>query len=88
MIDKKNSEIFKSINDEFFQLKSLKEIVNDYKNNIKTNDNNGKELYNILLKALKERNVDEDSFIIRIADIIKENVDFSNFNNSIKELLD
>lgn len=88
LIDKKNSEIFKSINDEFFQLKSLKEIVNDYKNNIKTNDNNGKELYNILLKALKERNVDEDSFIIRIADIIKENVDFSNFNNSIKELLD
>lgn len=88
LIDKKNSEIFKSINDEFFQLKSLKEIVNDYKNNIKTNDNNGKELYNILLKALKERNVDEDSFIIRIADIIKENVDFSNFNNSIKKLLD
>lgn len=88
LIDKKNSEIFKSINDEFFQLKSLNEIVNDYKNNIKTNDNNGKELYNKLLKALKERNVDEDSFIIRIADIIKENVDFSNFDNSIKKLLD
>lgn len=92
LIDKKNtgknSEIFKNINDDFFQLKSLKEIVNEYKNNINTNDNNGKKLYNTLLKALKERNVDEDSFIIRLADIIKKNVDFSEFNNSIKELLD
>lgn len=92
LIDKKNigknSEIFKNINDDFFQLKSLKEIVNEYKNNIKTNDNNGKKLYNTLLKALKERNVDEDSFIICLADIIKKNVDFSEFNNSIKELLD
>lgn len=92
LIDKKNtgknSEIFKNINDDFFQLKSLKEIVNEYKNNINTNDNNGKKLYDTLLKALKERNVDEDRFIDRLADIIKENVDFSKFNNSIKELLD
>lgn len=92
LIDKKNidknSEIFKNINDDFFQLKSLKEIINEYKNNIETNDNNGKKLYNTLLKALKERNVDEDSFIIRLADIIKKNVDFLEFNNSIKELLD
>ena len=76
MIDEKNSIVFKSINDEFFQLKSLKEIVNEYKNHHKTNDNNGKELYNVLLNALKEQNVDEDRFIIRIADIIKKNVDF------------
>ena len=92
LIDKKNidknSEIFKNINDDFFQLKSLKEIINEYKNNIETNDNNGKKLYNTLLKALKERNVDEDSFIIRLTDIIKKNVNFSEFNNSIKELLD
>ena len=46
-------------------------------------DNDGKRLYTVLLKDLKSRNVTEESFINTLYTIIKKNVDFSQFNESL-----
>jgi ABC-type phosphate transport system ATPase subunit len=87
LFDKKDNVIFKRLNDEFFQLKSLDSLIQDYRNNLPENDANGKKLYKSLLKAIKERNIDEPQFVMRLATIIKEKVDFSSFNKTIGELL-
>lgn len=89
LIDNKNNEIFKKINDEFFQIKPLAEVINFYKKSIPSNekDNNGKIFYNYILDALMERNIEEKQFVTHLARIIKSVVDFSKFNESLKKLL-
>ena len=61
----------------------------DYKNSLtsKSDDKNGKKLYKYLLKEINERNISEEKFIHFISDIIKESVDFTTFNNNMKNLL-
>lgn len=89
LYDEKDPKIYKRINDSLFQLTSLNEVITDYKNHLtsKTNDENGKILYKYLLKSINERNVDEEQFVHFISDIIKEAVDFTTFNNDLKNLL-
>ena len=87
LMDKKDNVIYKKINDEFFQLKSLNAVIQDYRNNLSGNDNNGKILYKSILKTLRERSIDEHQFVDRLAKIIKETVDFSAFNASISKSL-
>ncbi|MBN1931712.1 MAG: ATP-binding protein [Desulfobacterales bacterium] len=88
LLDKKDNTIYKRINDEFFQLRSLNSVVQDYKNSSIANDSNGKKFYkSFILRAVNERNIDEQQFIMRLAEIIKETVDFSAFNASITEAI-
>lgn len=87
LFDKKDNMIFKRLNDEFFQLKSLDSVIQEYKHVLPENDANGKKLYRLLLKAINERNIDEQQFVMRLAKIIKEEVDFSSFNTTISTLL-
>lgn len=89
LVDNKNPEIFKRINDQLFQLQPLQEVVNSYKNGLQPSqtDNDGKKLFEYLLDAMKERNIDEKTFVSHIAGIIKLVVDFSGFNDSLKNLL-
>jgi len=89
LFDKKDPKIYKRINDSLFQLTSLNEVIMDYKNSLtsKSDDKNGKKLYKYLLKEINERNISEEKFIHFISDIIKESVDFTTFNNNMKNLL-
>ena len=89
LYDEKDSKIYKRINDSLFQLKSLNDVIMDYKNNLGSQraDNNGKVFYKYLFKAISERNIKEEQFIYYISEIIKESVDFTSFNNDLKELL-
>jgi predicted ATPase len=87
LVDNKNQAIFKRINDDLFQLKSLTELVTEYKNNVNSKDNNGKRLYSTLLAAVKERKIDEPAFVSRIATIIEENVDFTSFKENLTKVV-
>lgn len=89
LLDNKNPVIFKRINDDLFQITPLSEVIASYKNGLspKEKDNNGKIFYDSLLNALKERNIDEQQFVLHLAGVIKSEVDFSSFNESLKSLL-
>jgi Predicted ATP-dependent endonuclease of the OLD family len=85
--------IKKSINDSLFTVKSLDSLIADYKHSEHEmavalgdrykEDNDGKRLYTVLLKDVKSRNITEESFINILYSIIKENVDFSEFNRAL-----
>lgn len=89
LIDQKNAKIFKRINDSLFQLTSLSEVISNYKNALpaQEKDKNGKIFYKKLLSTVKDRNISEEQFVHLISDIIMEEVDFTDFNNEIKNLL-
>ncbi|MCI6921641.1 MAG: ATP-binding protein [Lachnospiraceae bacterium] len=89
LIDQKNTNIYKRINDSLFQLTSLNEVISDYKNKLSPHeeDRNGKIFYRKLLSAVQERNVSEEQFVHLISDIIMEEVDFTDFNKEMKNLL-
>lgn len=89
LIDQKNAKIFKRINDSLFQLTSLNEVISNYKNGLSAQekDRNGKIFYKKLLSAVKDRNISEEQFVHLLSDIIMEEVDFSEFNNEMKNLL-
>ena len=89
LIDQKNTNIYKRINDSLFQLTSLNEVISDYKNKLSPHeeDRNGKIFYIKLLSAVQERNVSEEQFVHLISDIIMEEVDFTDFNKEMKNLL-
>lgn len=93
LIDKPNPTIRKAINDSLFTLKSLDSLITDCNhtehetaaalNEKYKEDNDGKRLYAVLLKDLKSRNITEESFINTLYIIIKQNVDFSHFNEML-----
>ncbi|WMJ22565.1 AAA family ATPase [Paludicola sp. MB14-C6] len=84
----------KQINDNFFPIVSIDALLNNYKSNEEKNaqilkddykeDSDGKRLYNYLLKDLKKRKVTEEMFVNGLYTIIKQNVDFSKFYESLK----
>ena len=93
-----NMAIKKKINDIFFSLKSLDEILHHYKNSEEQlkkergeafkEDTDGKRLYTVLLKDLKRRKISEDHFIQGLCSIIQENIDLTEFNKKLKEQLE
>lgn len=87
LIDEKNDALYKKINDNFFNINSLKQLINEYKSEY-SSDNDGKKFFKFLLKDLAKRKIFEPEFIIKLSKIIKENVDFSSFNNSFKKLIE
>lgn len=93
LIDEPNILIKKRINDSLFTMKSLDSIITDYRmSEDKTRkslrekykaDNDGKRLYKVLLKDLAIRSITEEQFIVFLYKIIKENVDFAKFEQSL-----
>lgn len=88
LIDNKNQTVYRKINDNFFQLKSLDFIIREYQNNSSANDDNGKKLYANILKEIEKNNINEKQFISQLANIIKDNVNFNAFIKSITKLLE
>jgi predicted ATPase len=86
LIDKKDNAIYKRINDEFFQLKPLNEIINEYKNNSQS-DNSGKNLYSKLIYNVKDRGISEDEFVLKLSKIIEEKINFSAFKKDLEKLI-
>ena len=93
LIDEPNILIKKRINDSLFTMKSLDSIITDYRmSEDKTRkslrekykaDNDGKRLYKVLLKDRAIRSITEEQFIVFLYKIIKENVDFAKFEQSL-----
>lgn len=77
----KDTEFFKEINDRFFQVKSLKEVIGEM-----PNVGNNKDFYNSLMRALNAQGIDSIIFEQKVCDIIckKENLTrISQFMSSI-----
>lgn len=90
-------KIKKSINDSLFSIESIDTVIRKYldneeelKSRLNTrykSDNDGKRLYQILLKNLSQRKVSESEFINVLFQIIKENVNFDGFKAQLLKAL-
>ncbi len=89
-IDEPDKNFIKMIGDKYFNQRSLKDIILDYKNDDRTkksNDNDGKILYKIICANLKKKGMDEDSFVKYISDDIYKYENPNKFVESLKKLL-
>lgn len=87
----------KRINDVFFNIKSVDSLIAEYsateselakaQGEKYKADSDGKRLYTVLLKDLKERKISEESFIDSLYKIIKENVNFTDFYSSLRKCI-
>lgn len=97
LLDSPIVRVKKRINDVFFSVKSVNSIIDEYnaterelaKSQGKNyrQDPDGKRLYTMLLKDLKERKISEENFINSLYKIIKENVDFTAFYASLRKCI-
>lgn len=90
MIDKPNKEFIKLIGDKYFNQRSLKDIIFDYKNDERTkksHDNDGKIFYKIICSNLKKIGMSEEKFIQYISNDIYNYEKPYSFVESLKNLL-
>jgi hypothetical protein len=87
----------KQINDRFFQIQSIDDLINAYKRDEERNkkallqdfreDHDGKRLYHKLLKNMQSRQITEDMFISGLYEIVIKNVKFDSFYENLKKEL-
>ena len=80
----------KLINDKYFGIRSLKDIINDYNNDTRTKrglDNDGKAFYKVVTSNLEKAGITERSFIAYLCDDICGYEDVSKFVEALKILL-
>ncbi|MDR3343093.1 MAG: ATP-binding protein [Treponema sp.] len=92
-----NLTLKKQINDKFFQVQSLESLIDEYRKNEEQNkrllpdkfreDNDGKRLYNLLLKNMQSHQITEESFITGLYEIIIKHSDFDAFYTNLKKEL-
>lgn len=90
LLDNPDPKFIKLIGDKYFTQRSIKEIIFDYKNDIRTvnsKDNDGKNFYKILCSNLYKIGIDEDSFIKYLCDDIYSYEDLSKFVTQLSKLL-
>lgn len=85
-IDNTDSYLKKRINDDFFCIRSVKQIIEEKYESIK-NDTKGKKLYNELKQDLTSRSISEDTFIKGLADTLLETADCTGIINAIKQMI-
>ena len=88
LIAKSDNIVKKEINDMFFSVESIDELLAAYYRGESRNDNNGKTLYKRILKSLEARRISEEVFVRDLAKIIMKNHDFSLFEKRLKEALE
>lgn len=82
LFDKVDPILFRQLNDFIFHQKSIKDLIDEYKNNNDTsNDKNGKKLYKYFDTELRERNKNRDEIIEIIVDYL-----FENHNDNLKKI--
>jgi AAA15 family ATPase/GTPase len=87
----------KQINDNFFEIESLDSLIDEYRRNELQNkkllakkyrdDNDGKRLYNQLIKNMQQHQISEETFISGLYEIIIKNVSFDNFYANLRKEL-
>lgn len=80
----------KQINDKYFGIRTLKDIINDYKNDARTKkskDNDGKAFYKVVIANLERSGITEQAFITYLCEDICCFEDISGFVDSMKKLL-
>lgn len=87
IIENCSSEEKKEINDRFFKVDSINEIVASYHKTGDRKDNNGKVLYNKLVSELKKHSITEREFVKELCPIIRKYVNFNSFEDSLKNAL-
>lgn len=92
LIVENDREFIKFIGDKYFTQKSLKDILNSYKNDLRTlkkEDTAGKHLYAVLRKYLYENGLQEEDFIKYLCDDIYtiEKDAVNKFTNQLKKLM-
>ncbi len=87
LISKKSRDIKKAINDRFFLVESLDDVLAEY-HSLKKKDSDGKVLYDFLLKKLEKRRVSEEQFINDLVSIIMLYVDFTAFKEELSKMLE
>lgn len=79
--DSSYKNIKRKVNDTFFNVESIDDILADY---VQDNDNNGKSLYRKILSNLEKRNISEDSFIKELCSIIMNTNSFESFASELR----
>lgn len=79
--DSTHKNIKRKINDTFFNVESIDDILVDY---VQDNDNNGKALYRKILSNLEKRNISEDSFVKELCSIIMDAISFDSFASELQ----
>ena len=83
-----NPILRKKINDKFFIVRSLDQIVSDYnKGTLAGNKDDNKNFYNVLVKELKQIGTDIQTFILGLMDDIETSVDTRKFIDNLRSSL-
>lgn len=86
----KDQVFIKLINDKYFRIRSLKDIIHDYMNDPRTKrglDNDGKSFYKVIIANLERSGINEQSFINYLCDDICSYENISGFVESMKKHL-
>lgn len=85
---RKNEPLRKTINDKYFQLKSLDDLVSEFNERYpRLPESPDKKLYFKLKSELENRSIQESLFIQHLCEDIKKHLDFSAFETSVSDLL-
>lgn len=89
-VDSPNRDFIKKIGDKYFNQRALTDIINDYKNDIRTiqkKDNDGKNLYAVIVANVQKTGISESEFIKYLADDIYEYENPIKFVQTLTKLL-
>lgn len=89
-ITEKDTTFIKQINDKYFAVRSLNDIINDYSNDSRTKmgfDNDGKNFYKVVISNLAKNGMLETQFINYLCEDICSYEDISGFVTSLTRLL-
>lgn len=86
IIIEKDIDFIKYMGDKYFHVRSIKDIVNDYKTNYKyQEDTNGKNFFEMLTSNLYRTGMNEEEFIKLFCDDLYNMVDFSKFKTQLEK---
>lgn len=89
-LDCPDKEFIKLIGDKYFNQRSLQDIINDYKNDRRTiqgKDNDGKNLYSVIISNVENTGISEKDFIKYIADDIYDYEKPTKFVETLTKML-
>ena len=90
LYDEPDKKFIKLIGDKYFSQRSLTDIINDYRNDIRTingKDNTGKNLYSIIISNIVKTGIAESKFIDYLANDIYDYEKPTAFVETLKKLM-
>ncbi|MEE1496814.1 MAG: AAA family ATPase [Clostridium sp.] len=87
LITEVDTQIKKEVNDKFFYVRSIDNLISEYIKTNKKKDEDGKELYKIIRADFEKRSIAEMTFVEGICKIAKKYIDFSRFETNLENFL-